>query len=774
MSAKKRGPGRPPKNKSRKPAATAVHTVPQHFWAQIGAILLGVIATMLLFGLFGFGGELPVKFAELVRWTVGWTAFVIPIIFAVQIVQVFRQPDARIPAVIWVSTILFLALFAGTFQLALADPTSLPTAQAGNGGGTIGWAVADLALGFVNVPIAALIFVVLMLILLLFIFSISPAAVVQAIHDFIGREDADSKPKLALATDPEKVKVGGLGKGEIDKEAAAPDEAEPKSKKHRGLLAKRKEDKAKADELEPAESADVPGLSAKPAPHDLEVQTASKIDKAEVVETPPPINNSNWQFPSINLLSNSHRQPDAGNMKLRVQQIEGTLREFGIGGEVRKANVGPRVTQYCLEPQRGVPLSRITNLHDEFARNMQVESLRIEAPIPGQPYVGIEIPNKVAASVSLRSILESKEWAKNRSPLAFAVGLSITGEPIVLDLGSLPHLLIAGTTGSGKSVMMNVMVMSMLFRNTPDDLKFVLVDPKGNEMSSYIDMPHLAAPVISGTSAEELHKLTKTLLWVTEEMDRRYQVFRDKGGIKKLSDYHKKFPDDKMPSIVVIIDEYTDIIDSLKSTERETVTTAVQRIAQKGRAAGIHEVIMMQAPRAKYIQGPLKANIPAGFAFMVRSKMESQQIINQSGAETLMGQGDMLMITAKLKKPRRVQSALVDDDEVEHTITELKLQSPAQYDETLLARLSDDSPVGGGAAVPGAGGSNADPMYQKAVQTVIESGKASTSFLQRRLGIGFSRAARIVDDMEQAGIVGPSNGSRPREVLVASIDEIDN
>lgn len=775
MSAKKRGPGRPPKSKNKKkPVASAparnTHTVPSHFWSQVGAIILAVVTAMLVAGLFGMGGELPVKFAEAVRWLVGWTAFVIPIVFAVQIIQVFKQPDDRIPAVIWVSTVIFLALFSGTFQLALPEPTSLELAQTGNGGGTIGWAVADVALGFVNVPIAALIFVTLMLILLMFIFSISPGAVVQAIRDFIGHEAAEDEQNAQVAAalannDDGKIKVGGLGKGEIEKDKPVSETADDDDgkKKRRRLLGRHKDD----EEEEPGVEDRKAKKGLKSMTHDLEVNSVNKIEKVEPAII---INNSNWKLPDVKELSNDGRKADPGNIKLRAQQIESTLAEFGIGGNVHKANVGPRVTQYCLEPQRGIPLSRITSLQDKFALNMQVESLRIEAPIPGQPYVGIEIPNKRPASVNLRTILESKEWAKQQSPLAFAVGLNITGNPIVLDLASLPHLLVAGTTGSGKSVMMNVMVMSMLFRNTPDDLKFVLVDPKGNEMSAYADMPHLAAPVISGTSAEELHKLTKTLLWVTEEMDRRYQVFRDKGGIKKLSDFHKKFPDEKMPYLVVIIDEYTDIIDSLKSTERETVTTAVQRIAQKGRAAGIHEVIMMQAPRAKYIQGPLKANIPAGFAFMVRSKLESQQIINQSGAETLMGQGDMLMLTAKLKNPRRVQSAFVDDAEVEQIVTELKMQSGPQYDETLLARLSDDTPVGGGTAVSGA---SSDTMYNRAVQVVIESGRCSTSFLQRRLGIGFSRASRIVDEMEEHGIVGPANGSKPREVLVSSIDETD-
>lgn len=713
--------------------------------------MLGVVTLILLAGLFGAGGRLPMGFARLVRSLLGWTAFIIPIIFAIQTYQIFKQPDKRVPTAIWISTVLFLTFLSGLFQLTLADPTAPEIAANGGGGGLLGWRVASWTLGFVNVPIAALIYIVLILVLLLFIFSIPPKAVIDLVRNFFANEVASESQGDGKA---DSVEVGGLRRGEIKKTKSSKDSKPAKEpdgveRKHRGLGLL----KGKA-ETEPAKTQPV------------EVHSADKIEKAA---EPVVVDNANWVFPKVEMLSDAHRDPDPGNVKLRVQQIESTLTEFGAGGSVDKAFVGPRVTQYCVEPQRGIPMSRFSNLQKEFARNMAVENVRIEAPVPGQSYVGIEIPNKVAASVSLRSIIQSKAWAKSKGPLTFAVGQNITGSPVVLDLADLPHLLIAGTTGSGKSVMMNVMVMSMLFRNTPDDLKFVLVDPKGNEMSDYVDMPHLAAPVISGTSQEELHKLAKTLLWVTEEMDRRYDVFRKEGGIKKLSDYHKKFPDAKMPSIVVIIDEYTDIIDSLKSTEREAVTTAVQRIAQKGRAAGIHEVIMMQAPRAKYIQGPLKANIPAGFAFMVRSKMESQQIINQSGAETLMGQGDMLMITAKLKNPRRVQSAFVDDDEVKKVVTELKLQSAPQYDETLMTRLSEDTPVGGGTAI--SGGPSSDSMYDAAVRLVVETGRASSSYLQTELSVGFQRASRLLSEMEKNGIVGPQRGSKPREVLVHSLGD---
>ena len=530
------------------------------------------------------------------------------------------------------------------------------------------------------------------------------------------------------------------------------------------MLAKRDDDASEAKDKN----------SPKEAKRELLVNTASKIEKANA--EPVVINNSNWKLPQVEKLSDEHRKEDPGDMQLRAQQIESTLAEFGVGGRVDRVNVGPRIAQYCLIPPRGVQLSKISSLRQELSSHLQVENLRIEAPIPGQSYVGIEVPNKKAASVSLRSILESKDWAKEQAPLAFAVGQNITGSPIVLNLAELPHLLIAGTTGSGKSVMMNVLVTSMLFRNTPDDVKFVLVDPKGNETSSYVDMPHLIAPVISGTSPEELAKLVKTVQWLTEEMDRRYEIFKDHGGVRNLADFNERFPDEKMPYIVVVIDEYTDVMDTLKATkpnDEKAFATAVQRIAQKGRAAGVHEVIMMQAPRAAYLQGVLKANIPAGFAFAVASKRESIQIINRAGAETLMGQGDMLMLTQKLKNPRRVQSAFISDKEVERIITELKMQSGPQYDETLLARLSDNTPTNGGIAIQGMN-NDKDVYYDQAVEYAIELGKISASLIQRRFKVGFNRGASILDMMERNGIVGPINGSKPREVLISSLDELQN
>ena len=782
MVAKKRGPGRPPKSKNKKPAATATHTVPKHFWSQIGAILLAVVTAILIAGLFGMGGELPVQFANAVRWLVGWTAFIIPVIFAVQIVQVFKQPEDRIPAVIWVSTIIFLALFAGTFQLALPDPTSLTMAQSGNGGGTIGWAVADMALGFVNVPIAALIFVTLMLVLLMFIFSISPGTVVDAIRDFIGREAAEeSGDNKVMATNATGAQVKFDNLEEMVDEPKAKSRGKTKSKKSGddSKLFKRHKKDDSVDESATDNPDD--SKSAKPVLADLKVHKGDQaaVVEAEVVEPSEPAhgpNWPNWKFPSLNCLGNTSTKGNPGNVNKRAFQIASTLKEFGLDGQVKGANLGPRVTQYLVAAGRGVQLSKIAGLKKEFEASLAAPDIRIETPVPGTSFVGIEVPNVTPATVGLRSLVQSPEWKKlknkRKDGLVFAVGLDVTGDAVVMDLTELPHLLIAGTTNSGKSVMMNVIISSLLLHKSPDDLRFVLIDPKGNELAQYEDMPHLLAPVIPVNSAENVSKVVKTLTWVLGEMERRYDVMGKAGGIKKISVYNRTFPDKKLPYIVVIIDEYTDLLDKSKQTDREAIMTCTQRIAQAGRAAGIHEVILMQTPRVKYLPGILKSNIPARFAFAVVEKKESIQIINQAGAERLLGHGDMLYMTQVQKQPTRVQAAYMEDDEVDRIVTELKLQGGPHYDDNLLASLSDETPVGNGVAIGGS--KKADPMYQRAVELVISTGRASTSFLQTNLGIGYGRAARIMNEMEKNGVVGPQNGAKPREILVSSLDELND
>ena len=770
MSAKKRGPGRPPKNKKAaaaraKAAAAPTHTVPSGFWGQVGAIFVMIISVLILVGMSGWGGEVPAAVAKFVRYAMGWMGYLFPLLMIYLAAQAFRDESKRPSPVVIITAILFCIILAATFQLMLVKPFEMSRADPVDGGGLIGWLVADFTLGFVNVPVAAIIYVVMLLVLAMFVFSVSPKAVFETIKNMFGTEsdtNAEANAKVArnlaakeAAEQKKAPEVSGLTDDtDVDKE-----------KTPRGLARLRRK-KTEENDVPETEKPKETKLT-----HDVDVSKTAEVVTAAAPVTPTPvINNANWKFPDIKLLSKKRGDPDPGDFKRNIQIIEDTLQQFNINGTVEKVNIGPRVTQYCLRPQRGIKLSRISELQDNLLANLKATSIRMETPIPGQPYVGIEIPNKRSAFVGIRQILETEAWQKSKAPLTFAVGLNVTGNPIVMDLASLPHLLIAGTTGSGKSVMMNAIVVSLLYRNTPDDLKFVLVDPKGNEMVQYKDMPHLLAPIVGGTGAEAMHKLAKTLIWLADEMERRYKLFAERGGVKKLKDFNKRFPDEKIPNIVLIIDEYTDLIDSLKSTERETVQTVVQRIAQKGRAAGIHEIIMMQAPRAKYIQGPLKANVPAGFAFAVRSKMESQQIINASGAEALMGKGDMLMVTNEIKEPRRVQAVNVEDEEIDRIVADLRIQSPAQYNEDLMAKLSETSSAGG---MTGEFSMGQDEDYNRAVQVVINEGKASTSLLQRRMRIGYGKASRIMDELEEHGVIGPSDGSKARQVLIQSLDELN-
>lgn len=774
MPAKKRGPGRPPKNKkaaAAKAKATATHTVPTGFWAQVGAIFVIIISVLILVGMSGWGGEVPAAVAKFVRYVMGWFGYLFPILMIYLAAQAFRDESKRPSPVVVVTTILFCIILAATFQLMLPNPAKMSPADPADGGGMIGWLVADFTLGFVNIPVAAVIYIVTLLVLAMFVFSVSPKAVFETMKNMFSTEtDTNANTNAEVAR--KAARTDETPKKQLEVSGLDDDTNKGNDEKPRGLaLLHRKKAEKKA---EPAEVAKAPTVNKAKEPeinlpHTADVSRATSVVAAASTTPTPAINNANWKYPDIKLLSKKRGAPDPGDYNRNIQIIVDTLQQFNINGEVEKVNIGPRVTQYCLRPQRGIKLSRISELQDNLLANLKATSIRMETPIPGQPYVGIEIPNKRSAFIGIRQILETDMWRKAKAPLSFAVGQDVTGDPIVMDLAALPHLLIAGTTGSGKSVMMNAIVVSLLYRNTPDDLKFVLVDPKGNEMVQYKDMPHLLAPIVGGTSAEAMHKLTKTLIWLADEMERRYKLFAERGGVKKLKDFNKRFPDDKIPNIVLIIDEYTDLIDSLKSTEREMVQTVVQRIAQKGRAAGIHEIIMMQAPRAKYIQGPLKANVPAGFAFAVRSKMESQQIINASGAEALMGKGDMLMVTNEIKEPRRVQAVNVEDEEIDRIVADLRIQSPAQYNEDLMAKLSETAAASG---MSGEFSMGDDEDYKRAVQVVINEGKASTSLLQRRMRIGYGKASRLIDQMEEKGVIAPADGSKPRAVLIQSSDDV--
>jgi S-DNA-T family DNA segregation ATPase FtsK/SpoIIIE len=470
------------------------------------------------------------------------------------------------------------------------------------------------------------------------------------------------------------------------------------------------------------------------------------------------VSDPDWVLPGIDLLSSVQEQANPGDVEGNAEIIKATLAEFNIDVEMEEANVGPRVTQYTLKPPAGVHLNRIVALDNELSLKLAAESIRMEAPIPGKQAVGVEVPNKKAASVRIHSIIDSKEWKAVKSPLAFVVGKDIAGNPVVADLDIMPHLLVAGQTGSGKSVMINTLLTSFLYRNSPSDLKMILVDPKRVELKPFDEIPHLLTPVIT-----EPDKTISALKWAVAEMERRYKSLEDSSR-RNIYEYNQLKKDERMPYIIIVIDELAELM----MMAARDVEALVVRLAQKSRAVGIHLVLATQRPSVNVITGLIKANVPARIAFTTVSQIDSRTIIDKMGAEKLLGTGDMLFSTAQMSKPKRIQGALIDVGEVEKVTDFIRNQRAPEYDDDVVTQ-----PVQLGSSGISLGNDSAeDNLYEEAVQLVVETGKASTSFLQRRFSIGYTRAARLIDMMEAKGVVAAAKGNKPREVLVGSTEDV--
>lgn len=448
----------------------------------------------------------------------------------------------------------------------------------------------------------------------------------------------------------------------------------------------------------------------------------------------------------IDLLDLNDSRPTSGNIDGNKEKIRKTLETFGIAVEMDDVNVGPTVTQFTLKPAEGVRLAQIASLSNDLALALAAHPIRIEAPIPGKSLVGIEVPNQSTALVNLRDILNANEFKTRSSNLAFSLGKDVSGKPWVTNLDAMPHLLIAGATGSGKSVMVNGLILSLLYSNSPDDLKFILVDPKRVELSLYNGIPHLLTPVITDTT-----KTINALRWVVSEMDRRYGVLQN-AGKRNIASYRKEVNDD-MPYIVVVIDELADLM----TVAANEVEGAIVRLAQMARAVGIHLVLATQRPSVDVITGLIKANVTARIAFSVASGIDSRTILDTSGAEKLLGKGDMLFVSAELSKPKRLQGAYVGEKEVERVTQFLKTQGQPEYMTDIV-----DKPA------PQIGGSmedlGDDELLSEAKEVILQADKASASLLQRRLRVGYARAARILDLLEEQGFIGPGEGAKPREV----------
>ena len=477
-------------------------------------------------------------------------------------------------------------------------------------------------------------------------------------------------------------------------------------------------------------------------------------------------NDGGYVFPPLNLLKASEvGEASAAGSEVTAEHLVETLRSFGVETRIVNISRGPTVTRYELQPCAGVKISKITNLADDIALNLASAGVRIEAPIPNKAAVGIEVPNKSSDIVGVRGIFESPSFMAAKSKLTVALGRDIGGNAVVADIAKMPHGLIAGATGSGKSVCINTIIMSILYKATPEEVKLLMIDPKVVELGIYNGIPHLLVPVVT-----DPRKASGALGWAVSEMEKRYAMFADR-GVRDLAGYNRfvesaNEPElEKMPHIVIIIDELADLM----MTAPKEVEDSINRIAAKARAAGMHLIIATQRPSVDVVTGVIKANIPTRIAFAVSSQIDSRTILDIGGAERLLGRGDMLFNPVGAIKPNRVQGCFVSDEEVEAVVEFIKGDHTAEYDDNVMTEIERQAAVEKKQKTGLAeDGPDEDPMLQEAIRVVVENGMASTSLLQRKLKLGYARAARIVDEMEQRGVVGPYEGSKPRKVLITS------
>ena len=474
------------------------------------------------------------------------------------------------------------------------------------------------------------------------------------------------------------------------------------------------------------------------------------------------VEDEHYEYPPLEILSKPSKKTLKGGAKALTDtatKLQKTLYSFGVSAKVENVSVGPAITRYELKPAEGVRVSKIANLADDIALNLAAETIRIEAPIPGKQAVGIEVPNKEKEAVHLREVLDSDEFKKNKSKLTVALGKDVAGNIQLADIAKMPHVLIAGSTGSGKSVCINTIITSIIYNAKPSEVKLVMVDPKVVELSVYNGIPHLLIPVVT-----DPRKAAGALAWAVQEMDDRYNKFAAK-GVRDLKGYNhaieKENEAGKLPQIVIIIDELADLM----MVAAKEVEESICRLAQKARAAGMHLVIATQRPSVDVITGLIKANVPSRIAFAVSSQVDSRTILDSVGAEKLLGKGDMLFFPTGAPKPARVQGAFVSDDEVEKIVDFIKSNGTATYSEDILETIENSNKTDKEIAAQ-AEDDDTDPFLMDAIQTVVETGQASTSFIQRRFKVGYARAGRIIDQMEERGVISGYQGSKPREVLM--------
>lgn len=689
-------------------------------------ILLLLAAALSVLSFFGLSGTLGDGIIKVLSYAFGWGRFLFPLIVLVPAIMLFMDDRFEWNWSNTVGIVLLAFSLTGLFHVFTPVTESVAKVSTGDGGGYLGVAISYPLLKIMGMYGAFIVLLALILIAVLLVFRTSLQSVMSGGGFFAWVGDVTLTVWGFLRSIPSKLrgeKPQTFGEDEDEHAEPASNEALPQ------FAARDLSESGKLAIAQPGKQSEMP-LGEQPA----------KTPKLRVRL-------------STDLLDTNVTNPTSGNIDQNKEIIQRTLDNFGIPVEMHDVSVGPTVTQYTLKPDEGVKLSQITTLQNDLALALAAHPIRIEAPIPGKSLVGIEIPNQKVSMVRLKEIIDSQVFKKRESNLAVALGKDVGGNAVIAHLDAMPHLLIAGATGSGKSVMINSLIVSLLFQSAPEDLRLILVDPKRVEMTVYNDIPYLLTPVITETK-----KTINALRWLVSEMDRRYELLQH-AGKRNIASFNKE-AQQHMPYIVLVIDELADLM----AVAANDVEAAIVRLAQMARAVGIHLVVATQRPSVDVITGLIKANITSRIAFTVASLIDSRTIIDSSGAEKLLGRGDMLFVSAESSKPRRIQGVFVSDQEISRVTSFLKEQGEPEYNEEVTVKTGASGQSGG---VVSNNDDDSDPMLEEATEIIVQAGKASASMLQRRLRLGYARAARILDILEERGIIGSADGAKPREVLIS-------
>jgi len=703
---------------------------------SLAAIILVLLAAISLISLIQPEGIIGQYLSQGICQVLGWGRWFLPIfLFALAVFIYFRE-RLQITTIKFVGWGLLFISLQGLFHFFLNQENWLSAVPEGAGGGYVGYGITWAITKLVGYWSGLILIIALLIISLIFIFNAN-------LSSLLGRQSIFNKFIFAPLADGWKYIKSLFSKHPAESDLS------PEEELSTVYMPESEEKKPKH----------LSGVTASPIINQPNIDDQNQPNAQEKINK----SHTNKIDLPLDLLDRQANKPQSGDLVIGAQRIKTTLENFGIPVNIEEVTVGPTITQYAIKPAEGIRLEKITGLASNLAMALAApHPIRIEAPIPGKSLVGIEVPNEVIATVGLREILDSPDFRQRKNNMMIALGKDVTGKIWLEDLTAMPHLLIAGATGSGKSVMLNCIILSLLYENSPEDLRLIMVDPKRVELSVYNGIPHLLTPVVN-----EASKTINALGWTLNEMSRRLEMFQHYHA-KDINSFNEQLPDQKLPRIVFVIDELADLM----MMSRKEVEASIIRLAQISRAAGIHLVLATQRPSVDIITGVIKGNMPARIAFTVASQVDSRTILDMAGAEKLMGKGDLLFSSPRLTKPVRLQGAFVSENEIKRVVRYIKARSdkPQYINDVVEKHSVPDLPNGGILNNPLS--ESEDDLLEKAKEAVIKSGRASATYLQRMFKIGYPRAASLLDELEELGVIGPINGAKPREIYI-SLEEYE-